>query len=379
MSYLLSIVVPTKNRYKYLKHLIKLVDNYDLNELELVIQDNSDDNEEIVEYLKEFAHNENIKYYYSSDQLSQSGNSDRAILSSNGEYVCFIGDDDGVTKHIVDCVRFMKKENIDVLMNNIVSYHWPDYYSGSPLSYSGLITYDNYKNNITHINSKCVLDDIIDKGFINRGKLPLVYHGIVRRRLLDEIYKIGKTFFPGSSPDIANAVSLALTIDTFVYMDFPIVISGASKHHGGGIRAMKNRAAKIEDVPYLPKNAKENWEKNIPRVWTGETVWCESAIKALRYMNREELIKKVNFENMYAHFIAFHFPLRKLAYDLCPNKFKLFFLSSLIIIKRYFRAGIKLIRSKIYGKVKSENMIGNVQDINTCVDILHEKVSRFPF
>ena len=45
----LSIVVPTKNRYKYLYHLIDLVGDLDTNLVELVIQDNSTDNTEIID------------------------------------------------------------------------------------------------------------------------------------------------------------------------------------------------------------------------------------------------------------------------------------------------------------------------------------------
>ena len=47
-SPLLSIVVPTKNRYYYLLKLIELVESIGSPELELVIQDNSDDNDEFL-------------------------------------------------------------------------------------------------------------------------------------------------------------------------------------------------------------------------------------------------------------------------------------------------------------------------------------------
>ena len=362
MSYLLSIVVPTKNRYKYLKSLIKLIDNFNSDEIELVVHDNSDNNEEIIEYLKSFK-NDNIKYYYTSDKLSQSGNSDRAILNSTGEYICYIGDDDGVTRFIIDAVKYMKNNSISVLMSNVASYFWPDYNPGSKLSYSGKLTYKRFSNIKTILSTEVVLNEIINRGFIDRGNMPLVYHGIVKRDVLDKIYDIDKTFFPGPSPDIANAVSISLIEKSFVYIDFPLIISGASKHHGGGIASMKNRAALIEEVPYLPKNAKENWEKVIPLIWTGETVWCESAIKALRYMKRDDLIGKVNFEFMYANFIAFHYPLRKMAYSLSNNKFKLFFSSWSIIFFRYIFAAQRLILLR-FGKLElSKVTINHINNI----------------
>ncbi|HRU02074.1 MAG TPA: hypothetical protein P5239_10280, partial [Victivallales bacterium] len=234
---------------------------------------------------------------------------------------------------------------------------------------------NDFLNNLSIKSTDAAISEILKNGFINRGNMPLVYHGIVRRDVLNKIYKVGKTFFPGPSPDIANAVSISLIEKTFVYFDFPIIISGASKHHGGGIRSMKNRAASIEDVPYLPADAKEKWEKNIPKIWTGETIWCESAIKALRYMEREDLITKVNFEYMYAHFVAFHYPHRKLAYRLSKNKFKLILISNVIICKRYFNALIRLVYSKLFGKIKGSITYNNIKDINEAVELLHNKFS----
>ena len=101
---LLSIVVPTKNRYYYLKFLIQLIENLHSEEIEMVIQDNSDDNKEFLEYLNLKKYNF-IRYDYIEGQIPRSDNSDKGILNSTGEYICFIGDDDGVTKYIVDCVH----------------------------------------------------------------------------------------------------------------------------------------------------------------------------------------------------------------------------------------------------------------------------------
>lgn len=111
---LLSIVVPTKNRYLYLKYLIQLVDNLHTDEVELVIQDNSDDNSEFLDYLNEKNYSF-IRYSYIKGQIPMSENSDRAILNSKGEYVCFLGDDDGFTKFLIEGVRWMKTEGIDAV------------------------------------------------------------------------------------------------------------------------------------------------------------------------------------------------------------------------------------------------------------------------
>ena len=122
---LLSIVVPTYNRYPYLKKLIELIDSFHEDEIELVIHDNTEDNSEILSYLD--AHNyNNILYCHRKDHIPVTLNSDLAILNSTGKYVCFIGDDDGVIRNILDYVKWMDENGIDSLRSEPpISYSWP--------------------------------------------------------------------------------------------------------------------------------------------------------------------------------------------------------------------------------------------------------------
>lgn len=362
MKPLLSIVVPTKDRYKYLKHLILLIDSFNSNEIELILQDNTVNNEDILDFIGQNNY-PFIKYFHNKEQLPICDNSDLAILHSSGEYVCFIGDDDGVTSHIIDCVRWMKNEDVDVVVPSTVSYRWPDFINSITGNLSATLSFKEFKKTITMVNPMTALRESMKKGFINRGNLPLLYHGIVKREVLDKIYDIGKTFFPGPSPDIANGVALCPFVKKYARVDFPIIISGASVAHGGGVRKLKNKVADIDDVPALPKKAKENWEQNIPRVWAGVTVWPESAIKALRYLGREDLIKEVNFEHMLASFIVFHSPLCNMAMKLSENKFKLFLNVVTKVCQRYFNGIRRLIMRKLFQKSDGKKIIYNLNDI----------------
>ena len=90
---LLSIVVPTKDRYKYLRYLIEYVIELNNPQIEFVIQDNTANNKEIIEFLSDKL-SENIKYFYTKESIPIGENSDKAVLNSTGKYVCYIGDDD---------------------------------------------------------------------------------------------------------------------------------------------------------------------------------------------------------------------------------------------------------------------------------------------
>lgn len=364
---LLSIVVPTKNRYGCLKKLIELFTFYSLPEIELVIQDNSDNNKELVEDFGNFENYPEIQYFYTPEHLSIGANSDLAILHSSGEYICFIGDDDGFTPYIRDAVLWMKSHNEKALVPADINYYWPEYHNSITGSLSASITYIPFKKDIKYIATKPMLKKIMGIGCTDRTGLPLVYHGIVKRSILDEIYKYGNTFFPGPSPDIANGVALSILLDRYVIMDLPIIIAGASQYQGGGARAMKNQAAELTTLPFLPKNTVCLWEKNIPKIWAAETIWAESAIKALRYMGKDDLINEINFEYLYARFIVFHYGLRGMAYKLSKHKLKLVLQVISLTLSRYYNGGIRLIKRKLFNISDNQIIIHNIPNINCAV------------
>lgn len=365
---LLSIVIPTKDRYFYLKHLLSFLLEIDSENVEIVIQDNTEDNSEFLEYLNGINY-EKFVYHHTKEQIPISLNSDMAIKNSSGKYVCFIGDDDGVTSLIVPCVRFMEKRGIEVVVPTTVSYNWPDSFNASSLlKESAQLKFSDFSGKIKMVDPIETLYNLMKQGCTYRGELPLLYHGIVKRSTLDKIYEKCNTYFPGPSPDIANGVALSLLECKYAKIDMPIIISGASKFHGGGVRKMKNRAADINDVPFLPPKAKENWEKRIPKIWTGETVWCESAVKAMRYMGRDDLAEQVNYEALYVAFVTYNFALKKMAYELSINKPSLFWNSSKMILRRYKRGAMRVLKRN----KNNDNIIvrecDNIEAVIKCLD-----------
>ena len=103
---LLSIVVPTKNRTKYLMSFIELVCGFGEKDIELVIQDNSETNQEIKEFIENNNYN-NVVYNYDSRTMPVIENSDLAIKNASGKYICFMGDDDLLSSRLIDFVRLL--------------------------------------------------------------------------------------------------------------------------------------------------------------------------------------------------------------------------------------------------------------------------------
>lgn len=379
MKTLLSIVVPTKNRYKYLKHLINLIDSFKSDEIELVIQDNSDNNDEITQYLNVGIY-PNVKYFYSSEKLSMSGNSDAAVLNSRGEYVCFIGDDDGVCRNIVDCARWMKENDIDIIKSSKVVYYWEDYNKKKLRdNLSQTIVYKQPK--IQYYNSDPILElkKVLKIGFQDKLNLPFLYTGIVKRSVLDEVYKIGNTYFPGGSPDMSNGVSLCFFAKKMAIIDIPVVITGISNMTGGGILRRKGEISTLENVGFINQSVIDNWENNIPRIWEARFVWPESGIKALRYVHHEEFISEMNYDYMFANFSIYHLKNIKIAFSYSQDKLKYIYHLIQLLIKNSCRVLKNKIVALFVNRANGLMRQDNITDIIEAEKFLMNTIKNVKF
>lgn len=365
---LLSVVVPTKDRYKYLKHLIKLIQSYNSDEWEIVVQDNTDDNTEIVEFLKVLNY-PGCKYFHEKGQLPMTTNADKAILHSEGEYVCFLGDDDGVCPNAIEYCKLMKEKGYEALRSNLGHYYWPDALSAYE-NRGGQLIQKEKSNKMEMLSTKEVLEDVIKRGFIDRGNLPTVYHGIASRKILNRIYEKCNTFFPGQSPDISNGIAMSLVIDSFLMVDDIVTISGASKFHGGATIGNFRRYPQISDMVWFRPGAEEIWDKRLPRIAVGSIIWAESSIETMKNMGREDLVEKIDFETIYKFFVVYHYPVRKLAYPLTKRPLWLKIYAKYGFIERAWNAGVRMVKAKMGVKEKGVMRVSDINDITECVNYL---------
>lgn len=376
MEPLLSIVVPTKNRYKYLKYLIELIHSFNSEELELVIQDNSDDNTEINKFLST-SNWKSIRYFYSNKKLSMSENSDQAIMNSRGEYVCFIGDDDGVCHTILDCVNWMKNNNIDAVRCDNGAYFWNDYNKKNyRTNFSNALLYKKCKYSYRLASPLKNLTKALKKGLQYPCEMPFLYHGIIKRSVLDKLYFIGHTFFPGGSPDMSNGVSLCFFVKRYAIIDIPVIINGTSNMTGGGIFKRKIGKSPLEEVSFISKSVIDKWEPTIPRIWCGRFAWPESGLKGLRYVKQEEYIKIMNYEYMYACAAVFYGET-KLGLKNSRNKSRFLFLYVKLTFTRIF----KTIKNKIFYRLTSKyngySVVKKIDNIIIAEKNLTEHINKF--
>jgi hypothetical protein len=346
---LLSIIIPTKDRYECLFPVVcAILNKINSNQLEIVVQDNSTKH---YSSFTEKINDDRLVYDYFNEEISIQENTIKAIAHSSGKYLIFIGDDDIVSYEILEIVKFMDLKNIECLTYNPSYYWWNSVQFTNPNYY--------YRNNVIWIpkiekleliemNSKNELNKMLSSGASNFQNLPKFYHGIVSRSVLERIKTKTGSYLSGSSPDIAFSTSLSLVLVKYYYLNFPVSVFGASKNSGGGMTVSKRHYGKIEDQKFLPKNLKNVWNKNIPYIWSERSIYAQTVLEVL---NSFDEYRKFNFLAFYSTILTYEPYLYK--YTL-----KSIFKFCKLNILKYLILGFYIIK-KIAGIIKKSKQFKN--------------------
>jgi len=310
MNPLLSIVIATKNRVPYCINAIETILSIPDNDFELIIQDNTD-NLELKEYIESHISDERLIYKYTSPPFSSIDNFNAALELATGEYLCMIGDDDGINPEIIEATHWAKNNNVDALVGSLsAAYLWAG--TGVPDTLftnmsGGTLTFVPFNGKTCQPEIEESLSKLMKNGCTNYldFSLPKLYHGIVRRECMEIIKNKTGAYLKGLSPDIYSSIALACVVNKLVTIDYPLTIPGAcglsSSITEGQIR---KHSKKLEDAPHFRSRGHYTWSIEVPRIYCGQTIWADSGFAALREMNRLDLIKKFNRYKLYANIIS---------------------------------------------------------------------------
>lgn len=296
-NYLLSIIIPTRNRQsvllKSLEQILSLIKN---DEVQVVIQDNSD-NDSLRTSISALECN-NVKYNYTKQRLSFVDNFDMATSLADGRYLCMIGDDDGICEELTDVVKWAEIHDYDSVIPNVdFEYFWPNSIKLYNMESRGIARILESKPTIKSINSEKGVIDVLKNGCQNYMKYEVVklYHGIVKKECLEKIHEITGKYFGGVSPDIYISMALSLVCKKNLRITVPLTIAGVCKNSGSADSSNGKHIGKYSDMPHLNGHMDYSWSDLVPKFYSVETVWADSAIKAVEDMGRTDLLKYYNF------------------------------------------------------------------------------------
>lgn len=297
---LLSIVIPTKNRYETLFPTLEaILGNINDSRIEVVVQDNSDDPALASLYFS--AHPDTrIRYSHKSGLLSIVENTEAALARASGEYVTFIGDDDFVSPEIVEFVQDFSDRGIVAVIYPPAYYWWKSVKFSVPTRFHqpGAFWYPLSASRGEYtIATAQELSHVLEQGAVSLFDMPRVYHGIVHRSVLHSIKAKSGRFVNGASPDMALAVAASLVIDSHVKLNMPLTVYGASKNSGGGWTASKTHFGKISEQSHLPQWTKDHWNENLPPIWSEHTIYPQTAMEVMSALGQTSAL---NFPAFYA-------------------------------------------------------------------------------
>jgi glycosyltransferase involved in cell wall biosynthesis len=309
ISPLLSIIIATRNRQRYAALAADSILRVQDDRIELVIQDNSD--EGILETaLSTHSGDRRLRYQYTPPPLSMIENFNKAIELSTGEYVCLIGDDDGINPEIVEATAWAKAHGIEALVGSLTAnYRWAG--TGAPdtlftkMTDSTLVL-NHFSGETTSIDVEDSLRKFARAGFTYylHFPLPKLYHGIVKRECLNEILRRNGAYIRGLSPDIYLSIALACIGPKLVKVDYPLTIPGVCPESGSIIEGqIRRHSRRLADAPHLRSNPSYVWSEEVPSIYCVETIWTDSALHAVRDMNRADLMLNFDRYQMYANII----------------------------------------------------------------------------
>lgn len=303
---LLSVVVPTRNRERYAQSAIESILAIDDPRLELVVQDNGD-SLELESWVMARRPDRRLRYNHTKEPLSFIHNFDRAAGLANGEYLCFIGDDDGVNPEILEAASWAKDLHLDaVAIRPSAHFLWPGAAFPATLltpPTDSVLSLPEFDSSLRFADPEAEMMALMRAGglYYLDSDLPKLYHGLVHRRCLAAIHARTGSFFGGLSPDTFASLAVACVAEGVAVVDYPLTISGSCPVSGSILEGVRKEHSKaLEDAPHLRHRGEYQWCALVPRVYTVESLWVESSIAALEAMGRDDLIRALDVAKLAA-------------------------------------------------------------------------------
>jgi hypothetical protein len=156
-----------------------------------------------------------------------SENYEFALNHVTGEYVMYLGDDDGLLPNACnDVSEIINSTGTKALIWNKPSYNWPTT-DENPNQINLHCCYD-----LCEMNGHILLRGI-SVGKTSYGRLPVIYSGFVSMSSINNVKIRTGNFFHSVTPDVYSGIVLAEEIKKYLYSFRPFSINGQSPHSTG--------------------------------------------------------------------------------------------------------------------------------------------------
>lgn len=237
---LITLVIPTRERADTLICTLQTALDQVNDNFQIVVSDNfsQDNTKEVVDSFAD----PRITYVNTGKRLSMCDNWDFALQYVQGEYVIYIGDDDGLMPNAINKLEAMiKVRPSPIYYWQYNEYFWP--IEGMlPKIVSIIPVRFPYE-----VNLHKLVDFSLRWGGLRGHLLPNVYHAAVSLSILKEIHKRTGRVFHSQAPDLFTSYALPVFSKRAINMGEALTANGRSKKSNSGIA--------------IAKEGKANWHK----------------------------------------------------------------------------------------------------------------------
>ena len=353
----LDIIIPTKNNSKILaKNLNYLLNISD--RLRVVVMDSSDQPSIFSENFKKFK--SDIEVYRTPRNFSSVQNFDAGVEHIRSDFFIFLGDDDFVCSNIMDIVDDLDSRGLKACISTFpMNILWRGFKAKTL----------NIKNEIALVERKYSQSEVVlfsDTEIQNcirkqsRGplNLPRAYLGITSSEVLVSLNKKQQKLFGSVSPDIFSSIKIAENIESYIKIDYPFIIPGASPNTASA------EEAKGSEQNHMKRAKNYKWNPLIPEIHNEACIWSQALSDALLGSDRNIS----NYSNLYSRmFHIFHLHPRKIskAFLQNSNKITLLFYS--------FMNAIGLLMTKIFERFLNNDVSGmtdlqHLEEVNSILE-----------
>jgi glycosyltransferase involved in cell wall biosynthesis len=223
-----SLIVPTRERLETLRYCLQTITSQSYENLEIIVSDNAstDGTQEYVSSLSD----RRIRYINTGQRVGMSQNWEFALKHAKGEWVSFLGDDDGLMPNCFEKINsLIAQTKAKAIRTRACSYIWPN---AQPLDHHLAMNIPLGKRH--SIRKSSVWIDKVLTGSRNYSELPMIYNGgFVQKTILDQFAQAHGQVFFSRIPDVYSGLLIAHMIDDFVYSSEPVVINGTSASSTG--------------------------------------------------------------------------------------------------------------------------------------------------
>ena len=238
-----SLVIPTFRRADTLEHALATLLAQPGPDVEIVVQNNGDDpaTRDLLERIDDVR----LRHFHTDEPVSMTENWESALAHATGDFVTFVGDDDGL---LPDACRIaatvLEAGAAEILSWQPLLYLWPGYWDESRRN--RLEAAISFEVGVHVVRSRPLLARFyaFDAHY---SKLPMIYNSFVKRSLIDRVLARHGRYFFGSMPDVSSGIVDATFCDAFLKSTRPLSVAGLSHHSMGHRLARADERLSAED------------------------------------------------------------------------------------------------------------------------------------